>query len=216
MIKFIKILVLFALFHPLFAESFTYQEKTDDVVVTLKWEKVILKNGAKVTVTGQNETHIFITDGENRTLEWQYEGKDSLFVAKRVGDFLTVTGKINGEAVNQRLELDERPWYQLIEFGLHDFILNEDMEEAEFWVLRQEDLELFTMLAEKEEKKEASILGEKKTVIDVTVSLSNLPTFFWSVSYTFATDSGQYVGYRGKRGGYGVSETVVTLVKAEK
>ncbi len=199
---------------PLFAnsnQSLTYNETTGEKSVSVQWNVSKTQAGQQIVVTSSGETNTFITDAQNRTLQWAYKGPKGEFVAKREADKIKINGSLDGEKINKEIEIDEKPWYQLIEHGLKGFITESSGEEVSFWVIRADDLEEFVMLAEKKERYTKSVLSAPAPVIDVLVSLASFPTFFWNVTYTFETSSGRYVAYRGKRGGYGVPETVVNL-----
>ena len=194
--------------------TYVYKETTGKTSIISEWRVVSQDGGFLATAESPNEYHRVLCNQGFATISWEYintEAKTEI-LAKREGNRILVNGKLKDKQVGEVYEIDDLPWFELVEVSLSRFVQTEE-EKVEFWILRPTDLKLFKMVAIKEKTEIIKENGKDVEAVQIKVTVPGLASLFWSVKYWFRKSDGVYIRYEGIRGGPGTPKTIVELIK---
>jgi hypothetical protein len=145
----------------------------------------------------------YVVDNEFRTLEWTVEqpGEDTRYSGIRDGNILTITGTLNGEAVDKQIKIDDKPFYNNPAFGLQGFVRS-GQEKTEFRTLRPGDLAEYKMKAKVEEHTVIVIQGQEIAAIRVQWGLTGLKSKFFKQNLWFRESDGVFLRAQPREGEY--------------
>lgn len=194
---------------------FYYKEQTGDRETIFSLREEDKGNEKWVYAESNDESHIFILDGNLATTKWIYYNKKtcSKNVVERDNNVLNIITADNPYNV-KKIVIDNSPWYQLLEVSLSSLVLTNNRQK-EFWIIRPTDFKIFKMVAYKEKEENLKINNKEYNSIKIVVSLTGIASMFWQVSYWFDKKNGLYLKYEGKRGGPFVPKTIVELYRIE-
>jgi hypothetical protein len=199
------------------SQIFRYREQTGDDSFIFSWQADREQGSGTVivTVTQKQGEEIFSSGNtpEGKTLSWRYvKQPDTDVRAERIGDRIHFSGRFGGTFVDRYEVIDPRPWYQPLSFSLQRMIAR-DQQEARFWTIRPDTLEVLAMRARKKGGEQVAfdngtVQGADKVVIHPDGLLSAL----WQAEYWFRHGDNVFLQYRGTHGLPGTAETRICLI----
>jgi hypothetical protein len=209
----IFLLASWLLYQPAFAlqtEQRSYLIRRGSERYFCQWER---KQGDQVTVITRQKSEecTSVFDPQNESLLLLVKDINTKIEARRTGDTLFVAGTLNGRKVDRQYTLDGAPWYQVISYSLHDFVLG-DRKEMEFWMLHPETFVPYKMRAVKEGIETISVCGRKVEVQKVRLRIKGALSLFWHGDSWYRTGDGLLVLYKSLNGPPGSSQTMIEYV----
>jgi hypothetical protein len=98
-------------------------------------------------------------------------GEDTDLLSVREGNELVVKGKLKGENIDKRIELDNRALHIYPEFTLAKFALS-DMPKLKFWTLRRDTMSKLPMQAVKKGTETIVVNGKEVKAVKVYYSIT--------------------------------------------
>lgn len=188
-----------------------YRETTGKRSNDFTWK---IQGTDQVVISVQQEDGLYLNicnpDGE--TLEWHYRKDPSTrIVARRHGNSIRISGRLEGKTVDTVAEIDDRPWFQPLSYSLRHFLRGRGGK-VRFWMIRPDSLKVIRLKAEKD-RVEALMIGSQQIQTEkVLVRPAGLLSPFWYGSYWFRDSDQLFLRYLGQHGLPGTPKTVVTLV----
>lgn len=192
------------------AEHHEYIEQTADQTTIFHWD---LAPGEPVTVISSEEAadYVNICDASGSTLEWRMKNDHTDITARREANQIRLTGMVNGQRLDNVLQIDAAPWYQPLSFSLRAFVLS-GKTEVEFWTIRPDRLTPVKLRAEKDGVDAVPVGGGPETAQRVRVCVSSgIMSYLWSCCYWFRLDDGVFLKYEGTHGPPGTPKTTILL-----
>jgi hypothetical protein len=191
---------------------YRYNTVTGDERTFFIWEKKQLGGLVKITVHDHTNSRVMEnTCQENgETVSWLVKDPEREIRAERDTNALRVYGNDRGKVIDVSYAIDERNWFQPMSFSLTGFLFS-DEKRVSFWTIRQDTLELLTIVAVKEGMETLEINGANIPAFKVEVRLEGFLSAFWHGSYWYRLENGQFLKYRAVNGPPGTPETVITL-----
>lgn len=192
---------------------YRYNSVTGDDRSFFIWEKENIGELVKITVHDHENSRIMENtcrqNGE--TISWLVKDPEREIRAERDASALRVYGNDSGKVIDVTYAIDERNWFQPMSFSLKGFLFS-DEKRISFWTIRQDTLELLTIVAVKEGIENVEINGNLIPAFKVEVRLEGFLSPFWHGTYWYRQENGQFMKYRAVNGPPGTPETVITLV----
>jgi hypothetical protein len=153
-------------------------------------------------------------------LSWTYRDPEAgtdftaIRTASRRGrSIIAIKGRYRGKAVNRRLAIDEKPWYQLFPHGMDHYVLSQEQETL-FYAVGYEGigaLRLGTFRARRGRVEQVERNGRLEPGVYVHISFTGLASIFWSGDYWFRPGDGRNLIAKSDRGP-GTDPIVVELI----
>ena len=175
-----------------------------------QWE---LKQGDGITVITRQKSEECTSEFTSRyeSILMLVKDLNTKIEARREGDTLSVIGTLRGRNVSRKYQLDSAPWYQVMSYSLHDFVLG-DRKEMEFWMLHPDTFVPYKMKAVKEGIETISISGRKLEAQRVRLRIKGVLSLFWHGDSWYRAGDGVLVLYKSLNGPPGSPETSVEYV----
>ncbi len=191
-------------------EHHEYIEQTADRTKIFQWD---LAPGELVTVISSEEAadYVNICDASGSTFEWRMKKDRTDITARREADWIRLTGMVNGQRLDKKLQIDDAPWYQPLSFSLRAFTLS-GKTEVEFWTIRPDKLTPVKLRAEKDGVDTVPVGDGPETAQRVRVCVSSgIMSYLWSCCYWFRLEDGVFLKYEGTHGPPGTPKTTILL-----
>lgn len=160
-----------------------------------------------------NETTSLLCTSEGDVLEWRFTNSSGTAItAIRSGNSIRVTGTVEGEPTEKKLQLDERPWFQFLSFSLRPFLANSDAERTSFWILAPSRLEAHLMEAVKEGSDPIVLHDQPIAAIKVRVAPDGMLGKLFFGHYWYRLPDFLWLKYQGDHGPL-TPETTIHLVQ---
>ena len=144
-------------------------------------------------------------------LEWNLQrGEHTLITATRKGNMILVEGIMNGETVEMRFTIDDKPWYQFLSFSLQSFLKDNNIQHTQFWILSPRHLEMYMMEALKEGEEAVTLNGRATEAIKVRVAPDGIVGKLFYGHYWYRKPDFLWIKYQGDHGPLS-PETIIHL-----
>jgi len=183
--------------HPPVVETHRYIEDDGVNRVEIQW-CLSGAEGHSLVYQAPAETHTTQTDTLLHTLAWSMHAprKDTAVAVQRQGNTLIASGRLQGEAVNKRITLDDAPWFQATSLSLRPFIVSEDRR-IQFWLLRPDTLKAYKLTATRQGVETLALPSGPTPAVKVVLRAGGLLAPFWSSTYWFRADDGLFLRFEG-------------------
>jgi hypothetical protein len=182
------------------SQTFRYLQRTGEQSQSFS---LTLNPGPPLQLSADSpgERHLTVMGSDYSTRHWQLtqttEGTEIL--ARRQGDSLLLSGRLRGQPVERRLEIDAAPWYQALSISLRN-LFDQRIEALEFWTLRPDTLEVHKVRAVRQAQETLDIDGRPVAAWRIEVRLTGLKALFWHSHYWLRKSDGAFLRYRGPSG----------------
>ncbi len=182
-------------------ETFLYRLHSGTHIETLMY--TITKNESILDIrcTQGGETRQIITDFILSTESFHYinstQGTD--YRAVRVGNKITLKGRLKNRGINREFTISGNTWYQAIEQALEHFA-DSSQTHITFWFINAEEAELMEMEASKQQTETVQVNGVSQKALHVKINLTGLAALFWSADYWFRPGDNLLLLYRTAEG----------------
>ena len=195
------------------AGLYRYNSVTGDDRSFFIWEKEDVGGQVKITVHDHENSRVMqnICMQNGETVSWLVKETEREVRAERDTNVLHIHGEDRGQVIDVIYTIDGRNWFQPMSFSLVGFLFS-DQKRVSFWTIRQDTLEVLTIVAVKEGRDEVEINGKSIPAFKVEVRLEGFLSPFWHGTYWYRLENGQFLKYRAVNGVPGTPETVITLV----
>lgn len=191
--------------------TFTRTTDLEKLVTTIQIEES--PDGIVLTKKNLEETTRMLCDSDWNTHRWEYKNTrlEIDLVAARNGDRIRLAGTLEGEAVDEDLEIDARPWFQDPGFCLKKFVRS-DSKEMTFWMIHPSRLSEYPMKVEKVGAETVRVMDQtiETTKTEMSVDKFLISAFFRAYHWHRKSD-GLFVRYLGKGGKPGAPNTLVEI-----
>lgn len=177
----------------------SYKEETGEILERSYVEIEGLSSGKKMfkrKIEGDDYTknEQFVLGVDYQTQSWKATilDEDTDYAGEKKGNKLFIKGKLKGEALDKRIELDDKPFYYTPKFNLTKFVLS-DIKALKFWMLRKDKLTKYLMQAEKRGEETIVVNGKEIDVIKVYYSATGMGEKFYKRIYFFRKSDGLFV-----------------------
>ncbi|MFP4459566.1 MAG: hypothetical protein ACLFSQ_08280 [Candidatus Zixiibacteriota bacterium] len=136
-------------------------------------------------------------NGEINTLLVYDPNEDVYLWCQRNSRKIHFKGKIEGEKVDNTVELDDDLWMQHVAYCLNIFTTG-DKEIVKFNVVHTPTMDVYKMRAKKEAIDTLDFLGCKTPARRLRFSFAGFFAPFWSASYWLSDEDGIFIKYRGR------------------
>jgi len=143
----------------------------------------------------------FILDKDYMTDVWKRSrsDEDTDYTGEKKEHTLFIKGKLKGKNIDLRIDLDDKPFYNLPQFNLTKFVLS-NAQNIEFWMLRKDRLIKRLMQAKKRGEETILVNGKKTDVIRVFYSDFGVREKYHRRILYFRKTDGLFVKKRTSRG----------------
>lgn len=164
-------------------------------------------------VTGA--VHRILLDEHGGTVSWSIEenGNEVLFTRNGVRITVNDPNRIDGEP--ELIEIDETPWFADMQEGLQKFA-GTGNDEMEFWTVNPESYKAYLMAAKRAKIETISVQGVEERAVRIRVTVSRVPSVFFSMKFWFRESDSVFLKYEGKAGGPGSADVTTELIQKEK
>lgn len=190
-----------------FAQQKTYHSTGGDAQTDIIWKETKSNGKIRLHTEQGTEKQDYVTDNLYRTLIWRVISpteNTNLTIAYNKGMY-ELSGMFHGKRISKTVKSKGYAWYQNIAFNAGVCLRNRSSIKYECF--RPDNLKLYTMTAELQGKETVG----NKTTNKVKVCLTGILSAFWSCTYFFDTETGNFIMYKGVNGAPGTPETIITL-----
>lgn len=193
---------------------FGYKETVGKKVIPFNWQAQERDNKIIIKVFEEQKSffNICTADGATLKLKLASEGQHDI-VAERIEDFLHIKGIRFGEKYDQKIKIDERPWYQPLSFSLGPF-LDSKKEYTSFWVIRADNIEVIALTARKMGEEKITLENKPVLTQKVEVRAEGFKSKFWHATYWYRKKDNLFLRYQSVHGLPGTNETIVELIES--
>lgn len=196
-------------------QTFRYLQRTGEQSQSFR---LTLDPGPPLQLSADSpgERHQTVMESDYSTRRWQLTqtAEGSEILVRREGDSLLLSGRLRGEPVERRLAIDAAPWYQALSISLRN-LLDQRIEELEFWTLRPDTLEVHKVRAVRQAQEILEIGGQQVSAWRIEVRLTGFKALFWQSHYWLRQSDGVFLRFRGPSGPPGQPLTEVRWVGEE-
>jgi hypothetical protein len=173
-------------------------------------------SGVELEYRNPREAHIIRLDPGLDGISWSWvlDSGASRATAQRRGKLLLAEGQIGKKRRVLEQDLGGLPWYQGPDYSLSLLARKEKGAEQGFWIILPEDLSVHKMKGKNAGPDSFTLGGEKVPAIRIVMVVQGLPEIIWKNEYWYSP-SGEYLGFRGRRGGPWEPLAKIWRMKAE-
>lgn len=186
-----------------YAQTFIYKITVSDRESNRKTVISKSDNGyiIKTTNSLNNDESTYSTDLSFSVLQWDFHSpeKGADISAKRTESMIFVRGQIRDKQINEKLEIDDSPWYQEWGWGLRTHIVS-GKDTIHFWSLNSNFQEVVKFEAKKEKQETIELNGRKIESVYVKIRLTGATKFLWSADMWFRKSDGAFLYSKMKPG----------------
>ncbi len=200
-------------------QSLRFRERTGDIVVYLTSDERVDQNGYVLSSRSSlGEEHRVIVDDRLESVRWRHRfvADDTDYTAVRTGRRIELTGSHRGTPISRSYSIgDDAPWIQSIERSLRSFVLS-DSRRTEFYTIQPDEFQLRRLQAVRRGRSVVDVDGVPTDAWEIRVSVAGIASIFWSATYWFRAEDGQFVRSEAVRGWPGTPVTIVELVDSDR
>jgi hypothetical protein len=193
----------------------TYRDSTGTREISIVIDEELLPSGSVIhSRMSDGEQHDVQIDPSAETILYRVVSPQRLidYTVRREGSLLVVDGAFEGKPIARRLRIDARPWYQSMEWSLHDYVCSQSREPLLYWVVHPWEAKAYLLQARGEGIDEITLDGLPRYALRVRVSPAGILQLFWKTLYWFRPSDARYLRYEGIRGLPGTPKTTVELL----
>lgn len=194
------------------AETYGYQEKTGTRTSFFQWQLAV-DQAQLATITAREEKALYVNvcDNSGATHEWRMQKEDAEVTARRLGNELHIHGRQAGETIDERITLDDSPWFQPLSYSLRRSLVTGRGREQTFWMIRPDKLRPQKFQAVREGEENISTPAGCFRAVRVRISPAGLLACVWRGYYWFRLEDGLFLRYEGAHGPPGTPKTTISL-----
>ncbi len=167
-----------------------------------------------VAVSEKNRSLLQVCTADGNTQKWHLRrGDTENITAERHGNTMHIYGVHNGKNYDKTVQIDDRPWYQLLSISLQPY-LNSTATATSFWMVRSDNLDVVALNAKKQGSEDIVVSGAKTAAQKVVVRADGMFAAFWHATYWYRINDKLFLRYASIQGPPGTDETVIDLVKS--
>ena len=143
----------------------------------------------------------YSTDLSFAILQWDLHNseKGADISAKRTENMIFITGQNGDKQINEKIEIDNSPWYQEWGWGLRTYIVS-GKDTIRFWSLNSDFQQAMKFEAKKEKQETIELNGRKVESVYVKIRLTGAMKFLWSADMWFRKSDGAFLYSKMKNG----------------
>jgi len=148
----------------------------------------------KMEGQGYDAVDEFELDENYMTRTWKRvrEYENTNFSGKKIDHTLFIKGTFKGQAIDMKIDLDDKPFYDDPPFNLTKFVLS-DKKHIKFWMMRRERPAKMQMQAKKREEETVLINGIEMDVVKVACTKSGMREKHFKRFFYFRRSDGLFV-----------------------
>lgn len=197
------ILVLSTSYTICHGEILIYKESAEEGDRIHKYQIESDSTGYKIsaTISGEEilETHVLVTDSAFAAIKWRYTNSENETEVKAYREenviYLKGSGK-DGE-IDEKFEIDSRPWHELFPVDLEQFAISGE-KEIEFWTIGTFGpgyMKITDFIAKRKETDEIEFGNDTVEAVRIQVHMKGWKSIFWKGNYWFRKSDGRYLWY---------------------
>ncbi|MCJ7812365.1 hypothetical protein MUP95_03475, partial [bacterium] len=198
------------------------ETRARDVADTVEREVLEVLRNRPERLEQRRRLQVFIDENEINEYEchqdydlitWKYSNStnSTKIEGKNESNILVFSGKLKGEVINKRVEIDSDPWYQDIMVPL-SYVSKTEKEEIAFWLVNADDLKAYKMIATREGIEQIIVNDASVQSINYHISVSGFPSFIWKLETWFRENDSVFVKFDGAISGPFASKTLIELI----
>jgi len=195
--------------------EFVYQKTKGGIISKFKINTEISKDPKIIaySVIDENEINEYECHQDYDLITWKYSNStnSTKIEGKNESNILVFSGKLKGEVINKRVEIDSDPWYQDIMVPL-SYVSKTEKEEIAFWLVNADDLKAYKMIATREGIEQIIVNDASVQSINYHISVSGFPSFIWKLETWFRENDSVFVKFDGAISGPFASKTLIELI----
>ena len=195
------------------ARTLTYVRRADKDRLTTTIELTKTKRGLLIVKRNAEERFRIECDARGNTLRWEISSKRHKLAlkAKRHGSAIYIKGRVDGDAVDKRLDIDGKPWFQDVGFNIRRFILSAQ-QKMSFWMVHPKKKAAYKMLITTEGRETLTIGGRGVAAIKTKMVIDKfLVSRLWAGYHWHRASDGLFLRYRSKGGMPGTPDVEVVI-----
>jgi hypothetical protein len=159
-------------------------------------------SGVELEYHSPYEAHLIRLGPDLDGISWSWVLEDgaSTATAQRRGSLLMVEGQLGKKRRDFSQDLGGLPWYQGPDYSLSLLARKEKGAEQGFWIILPKELSVHKMRGKNTGPDSFTLGGEAVSAIRIVLVVQGLPEVIWKNEYWYSP-SGEYLGFRGRRGG---------------
>jgi hypothetical protein len=189
-----------------FAQTLLYKITTSNKEFNRKTVITKLDNGYLIKTSNllNKDESTYSTDLSFSIIQWNFHSseKGANIFAKRMDNIIFVTGQIKDKQINEKIEIDNLPWYQEWGWGLRAHIIS-NKEPIRFWTLNSNFQQIAKFEAKKEKPETIELNGQKIESVYVKIRLTGVMKLLWSGDMWFRKSDGVFLYSKMKDGSTG-------------
>lgn len=177
----------------------TYENNTGEIVNRFwlqidELDKGRIKADFKKVEGDRTEIEEYVLDVQFATIWWKVECKqdDTLYEGERIGDQLVLKGKFMSESIDKVIDIGKEPLFVNPKLGLMGFVRSKKKSEI-FWALRNDNLEVFKMMAKNQGEEVIKLNDKEVTTNKVYWAPKGFGSMFFNRIYWFRSSDNLYV-----------------------
>jgi hypothetical protein len=186
-----------------------YVEQKDGAHRPVLWQ-LAQADGYRLIYQNPEEVHTTETDAQLRTRAWHMSNatKEVFMQATRETNAIVVRGSFKGRVIDERLAVDQDPWYQATSLSLRGFVRS-PAERIHFWTLRPDTLKAVKLTATKVAREEIKAAGRLETAVKVELRAGGWRAPFWKSHYWYRASDGLLLHFEGQNGPSAANRIVI-------
>ena len=198
-------------------ERYLYKETVGASSHVYSWKATEGKDGhIKVNVEEQNQSSVYFCTADGRTLKWQtHRGSNESVTVERQGNVLHIHGIHDGKPYDKTVQIDNRPWYQLLSISLRPY-LRSTAGTTSCWMIRTDNLEVVSLKSQKQGLEDIVVNGNRASAQKVLVRANGLFAAFWHATYWYRASDKVFLRYASILGPPGTDETTVNPLRTDQ
>lgn len=204
---------LFILAVPIWSEqTLNYESITAKKTTSTQWNVTEKEKKLEIKGISSDKSYSTLVTQLNYTLD-SFEQKDPNkgydLKANREGKVLTVTGLVKKVNQTKQYQIGTTPWVQEFAFGFKDF-LSSNNREYKFEILQPQTLDMFDMIATKENIEELRIDSNVYEAQKMKITLQGFRKRFWKAEAWYDIKTHRLLRYKANEGpGTPITDTIL-------
>ena len=174
----------------------TYEEHYYDGVEESVFSLKKIAGGYEAVWDGINDSTTLYADEDFRTQGITLRSEKRNLQLERRGDRIEVTGTVEGERVDETLQIDSPRWFQLLPFSLISFVQSGE-DEVEFSLFDPFNMKMRNMKISRKGEETVSLFGSDYRTVKLNMRMRGFLSPFWKSEIWTDADSGTHVKYEG-------------------
>lgn len=159
-------------------------------------------SGTRLAYAGPEESHRISLDADLGGLEWEWESADGKNAARAVlrGGTVFLEGRLGASPRRNERKTGGLPWYQAPDYSLSALAAKPTGSRQAFWMALPQDFSWHRMSARNAGTDSFEREGKAEPATRIVLTVQGVPEFAWKNEYWYSPE-GEYLGFRGRRGG---------------